>query len=134
MNAPELTLYYDGNCGFCRAETTRLRRWDKASRLVFVDIAAPDFMPPPGASLQALNIEVHAQTGDGRLLVGIDSLMAAYTLAGRGWLAAPLRMSVLRPIFSAIYRSFARNRYRISAWLGRPGCADGFCVNKHPFG
>jgi predicted DCC family thiol-disulfide oxidoreductase YuxK len=132
MNTPDLTLYYDGNCGICRAEMARLRAWDKASRLAFADIAVPDFVPPPGVNLPALNVEMHAQTGDGRLLVGIDSLLAAYTLVGRGWMVAPLRVPALRPMFSAMYRSFARNRYRISAWLGRPACADGFCANKHP--
>ncbi|WP_268878371.1 hypothetical protein [Rugamonas rivuli] len=27
---------------------------------------------------------------------------------------------------------FARNRYRISGWLGHPACADGVCAYKHP--
>jgi predicted DCC family thiol-disulfide oxidoreductase YuxK len=132
MNAPALTLYYDGNCVFCRNETARLRRWDGAGRLAFADIAAPDFAPPAGVDLEALNTEMHALTADGRLLVGIDSLLAAYTLLGRGWMVAPLRVRVLRPVFSALYRSFARNRYRVSALLGTPACADGVCANKHP--
>lgn len=128
----KLTLYYDGHCGICRAEMARLRGWDHASRLDFADIAAPGFVPPPGASMQALDTEMHARTADGRLLVGIDSLLAAYTLVGRGWMVAPLRMRLLRPAFAALYRGFARNRYRISGWLGRPGCTDGVCAYKHP--
>jgi len=77
--------------------------------------------------------EMHALTADGRLLVGIDSLLAAYTLLGRGWMVAPLRVRALRPVFSALYRGFARNRYRISALLGAPACKDGVCANKHLF-
>lgn len=127
-----LTLYYDGNCGFCRDEISRLRGWDSARHLGFADIAAPDFVPPPGASMQALGTEMHAQTADGRLLVGVDSLLAAYTLVGRGWMVAPLRVRCLRPLFAALYRGFARNRYRISGWLGRPACVDGACAYKHP--
>ncbi|WP_229213350.1 MULTISPECIES: thiol-disulfide oxidoreductase DCC family protein [unclassified Duganella] len=127
-----LTLYYDGSCGFCRVEVSRLRGWDRARRLAFVDIAAPDFVPPPGVSMHALETEMHAQSTDGRLLVGIDSLLAAYTLVGRGWMVAPLRVRWLRPLFAALYRGFARNRYRISGWLGRPACADGVCAYKHP--
>lgn len=133
MRDPELILYYDGDCVFCRNETARLRRWDDAGRLAFADIAAPGFIPPAGVGLPALNTEMHALTADGRLLVGIDSLLAAYTLLGRGWMVAPLHVRVLRPVFSALYRGFARNRYRISALLGAPACADGVCANKHPF-
>jgi predicted DCC family thiol-disulfide oxidoreductase YuxK len=128
-----LTIYYDGHCAICRNEVARLQRWDKAGRLAYADIAEPDFLPPAGIEMKALHTEMHALAADGRMLVGIDSLLAAYTLVGRGWMVAPLRVAVLRPVFSALYRSFARNRYRISAWLGVSACADGVCANKHPF-
>lgn len=133
MDAPELTLYYDGLCVFCRTEMARLRRWDSAGRLGFADIAAPGFSPPAGASMAALNTEMHALTQDGQLLVGIDSLMAAYTLAGRGWMTAPLRVRALRPLFTALYRSFARNRYRIAGRVAGAACDDGACAARHPF-
>lgn len=134
MDRAELTLYYDGDCAICRNEMARLRRWDRAGRLAYADIAAPGFSPlPTGVDLRALNTEMHALAADGRLLVGIDSLLAAYTLVGRGWMVAPLRVRLLRPAFAALYRGFARNRYRISALLGAPACADGVCDSKHPF-
>jgi predicted DCC family thiol-disulfide oxidoreductase YuxK len=60
-------------------------------------------------------------------------MLAAYTAVGRGWMVAPLRLRVLRPLFSALYRGFARNRYRISGWLGQPACVDGVCANKQPW-
>ena len=133
MNGAELTLYYDGNCVFCRREIARLRRWDGARRLDFTDIAAPGFSSlPAGVDMQSLNTEMHALAADGRLLVGIDSLLAAYTLVGRGWMVAPLRVRALRPVLSSLYRRFARNRYRISALLGGPACKDGVCAGKHP--
>jgi predicted DCC family thiol-disulfide oxidoreductase YuxK len=117
-----LTLYYDGNCALCRAQMARLRRLDKAGRLGFIDIAAPDFLPEAlGVSRQALGTEIHARTADGRLLAGLDSIIAAHAAVGRGWLVAPLRIGVLRPLFAALYRALARNRYRLSA------CADGAC-------
>jgi predicted DCC family thiol-disulfide oxidoreductase YuxK len=129
----ELTLYYDGHCGFCRAEMMRLRGWDRAGRIAFVDIAGAGFSPEPlGVSLQALNTELHARTADGRMLAGVDSILAAYTVVGQGWRVLPLRVAVLRPALSALYRGFARNRYRLSAWLGRsaPACEGGVCERK----
>jgi len=132
MDVAELTIYYDGDCVICRNEVARLRHWDRAGRLAYADITAPDFLPPAGADLRALNTEMHALTGDGRLVVGIDSLVTAYTLVGRGWMVAPLRVRLLRPMFAALYRGFARNRYRISSLLHGAACADGVCANKRP--
>jgi predicted DCC family thiol-disulfide oxidoreductase YuxK len=137
---PQLTLFYDGNCPFCDAEMRRLRGWNRAGRLHFVDIAAAGFDPATlGVSMQALNFELHSQTAAGDLLVGIDSMLVAYTLVGKGWLVAALRIRFLRPGLASLYRKFARNRYRISSWLGyqkQPAvahCVDGVCQTGNPF-
>lgn len=130
MDAPLLTLYFDGRCPFCATEMARLRRWDSVRRLAFVDIAAPGFDPAAlGVGMDALNREMHAMTPEGRLLVGTESILAAYTLVGRSWLVWPLRVPGLRSALAALYRWFARNRYRISALLGYrlPACEDGVC-------
>ncbi|WP_229262088.1 thiol-disulfide oxidoreductase DCC family protein [Duganella guangzhouensis] len=124
-----LTLYYDGSCSICRAQVDRLRGWDKTARLAFIDIAAPEFSPQSlGVGMAALNAEIHGVDAAGKLLVGLDVLIAAYTAVGRGWRVAPLRVRALRPVYAALYRSLARNRYRLSALLNRrPACADGVC-------
>lgn len=122
MNVPALTLYYDGNCSLCRAQMSRLRTLDHGRRLAFTDIRAPEFsVQETGVSLEALGTEIHARTADGRMLAGLDTVVAAYSAVGRGWMVAPLRLRILRPLFAALYRSLARNRYRLSA------CADGVC-------
>ncbi|OEZ60141.1 hypothetical protein [Duganella sp. HH105] len=61
------------------------------------------------------------------------SALTLYYDGHRGFcMMAPLRVRMLRPLLAALYRGFARNRYRISGWLGRPACADGVCAYKHP--
>lgn len=134
---PSLTLYYDGHCPFCAAEMTRLKHWNTAGHLHFVDIAEPGFDPTPlGVTMADLDRELHSRTADGAVLVGIDSMLAAYTLVGRGWLVMPLRVSFLRPTLATLYRKFARNRYRFSRWMGYkniPVCKDGVCHVGNPF-
>lgn len=128
---PELMLYVDGRCPFCVHEMRRLKRWDLAGRLGFTDIAAPDFDPAVlGTGLAALNRELHSTTADGKVLIGIDSIVAAYTLVDRGWRVLPLRLLVLRPLLAGAYRWFARRRYQISArmGLGPVKCASGSCT------
>lgn len=135
--APALLLFFDGQCPFCAAEMQRLRGWDRHQRLAFSDIAAPGFDPTPlGVDMAALNRELHSQTPDGRLLVGIDSMLAAYTLVGRGWLVWPLRVPGLRRLLATLYRRFARHRYRLSRWLGyraAPACDGTSCSMGNPF-
>jgi len=132
-----LTLYYDGLCPFCVASMRRLRGWDRAGRLAFVDIAAPGFDPAPlGVGLAALRRELHALRADGVLLVGIDSMLAAYTLAGRARRVWLLRIRPLRPGLAALYRWFARHRYRMSRLLGYrlpPACDGDTCAIGNPF-
>ena len=137
MNTPELTLYYDGKCPFCASGMKRLGELDKAGKLAFVDIAIPGFDPAHlNASMAQLNLEIYSQTAAGKVLVGVDSLLAAYTLAGRGWLVWPLRVPVLRSVLASLYRAFARNRYTMSRLLGYkapPACEDGVCFHGNPF-
>lgn len=114
-----LTLFFDSACPLCRSEMSRLRRWDRAGRLAFVDMSASGFDPAPlGVTLAAMNAELHGLRADGAMLVGTDAILEAYTLAGRRWLVWPLRVRVLRPMLASAYRSLARNRYRVSRWIG----------------
>jgi predicted DCC family thiol-disulfide oxidoreductase YuxK len=134
MESPALTLYIDGNCPLCVAEMHRLRAWDKHGRLGFIDIAQAGFDPARlGVELAALNRQMHGWTADGRWVIGVDSIVEAYTLAGKGWLVLPLRVPFMRPAYRAIYRAFARNRIAISRWLGvkpSPVCPDDRCAVK----
>jgi predicted DCC family thiol-disulfide oxidoreductase YuxK len=130
-----LTLYYDGNCPFCRTEMARLRSWDRGGRLAFVDIALPGFDPAfLNATLADLNREMVSQAADGRVYIGTDSILQAYQLVGRGALVWPLRVPGLRTLLAHAYRLFARHRYAISRVLGYrsvPPCTDGVCQRNH---
>ncbi len=138
MNAiPELMLYFDGHCPFCAAEMGRLRKWDTAGRLAFIDISASGFDPASlGLDMAALDRELHSRTAAGKMLVGVDSMLAAYTLVGRAWLVFPLRVPLLRTCLAWLYRVFARHRYRFSRWLGyrqEAQCEHAACKPLNPF-
>lgn len=131
-----LTLYYDGQCAFCTREMMRLAGWDKHARLAFVDIARPGFDPAHlGLTMAQLNREMASQTAAGQVLLGVDSMLAAYPLVGRGMFVWPLRVPGLRQVLTVLYRLFARHRYAMSKLLGyrMPACADGVCGIGNPF-
>lgn len=137
MQSPELTLYFDGLCPFCSMEMQRLRRWNSAGKLAFVDIADANFSSQEiGVEMEDLDRELHGMSKEGQLLVGIDCILRAYSLVGRAYLVLPLRVNFLRPVFSRLYRKFAHHRYQISSFLGlKPHalCENGHCQMKHPY-
>lgn len=132
----ELTLYYDGKCPFCSAEMRRLAGWDRVNRLDFVDMSQAGFDPSHlQLTMDDLNREMVSQRADGAVLIGVQSLLAAYTLVGKGWLVWPLRVPLLRDMLSWMYRLFARNRYKMSRLLGykAPACDGATCSVGNPF-
>jgi uncharacterized protein YbjT (DUF2867 family) len=124
--AGALELLYDGNCPICVFEMKRLAGLDRAGRLAYRDIAAPGFDAARyGTTLEAMMGRMHALAPDGRLLVGMDAIRAAYGAVGLGWLLAPTRLRWLRAIADRAYLWFAANRYAISRRLGMR--CDGAC-------
>jgi predicted DCC family thiol-disulfide oxidoreductase YuxK len=120
----EITLLYDGDCPLCSREISALRRLDRGrGRIDFGDIAAPGFDPQPyGRDLEALMARIHGVLPDGSVLEGMEVFRRAYGAVGLGWILAPTRWPVVRPLADAAYRWFARNRRRLT---GRPdNCGD----------
>lgn len=127
----QFTLFFDSACPLCAKEMARLARWDQHARLAYIDIQEPGFDAARyGSSLAAMDAELHALTADGKMLVGIDAIIAAYTAVGKSWMIWPLKPALTRGFWQRTYRWFARNRYRMSRLMGYPVCANGVCEAK----
>jgi uncharacterized protein YbjT (DUF2867 family) len=114
-----LTLLYDGACPICVYEMKRLASLDRRKRLAYRDIAAPGFDAGRyGTSFEAMMGRMHALTADGRMLVGLEAIRAAYRAVGLGWVLAPTRLPWLSRVADRAYAWFAEHRYAISRWLG----------------
>lgn len=104
---------------------SHLKRCDKHHVIQFEDIHQDNFTQRYGQlEWAALNNRIHVQLPDGSLLTGLDATHAAWKAVGKGWLYAPLRWPIIKPIADYGYTLFARHRYRISYWLTgqRRGC------------
>ena len=124
---PEITLLFDGGCPLCTREAAYLDRLDNGrGRLALVDIAHPDFDATRyGLTQDEVMGAMHGITADGRVFVGMGVFRKAYKAVGRGWMLAPTGWPVLRPLFDAFYRWFAKRRMKISKAVG--GCVGGVC-------
>ena len=87
MNASspnQLTLLFDGGCPLCVREVRFLERRDRAKRIRFVDIDAPDYNPAAHGAIgyrEAMG-RIHAICSDGTVLRDVAvfrELMPLYT-------------------------------------------------------
>jgi predicted DCC family thiol-disulfide oxidoreductase YuxK len=122
--APALTLLYDGGCPLCLREVRFLRGRDQAQhRIAFVDIDDPDYDPSlhAGISYREAMGRIHAIDAGGVVLRDVEVFRRAYELIGLGWLYAPTRWPLLRPLTAALYRLWADLRLRLT---GRPALEE----------
>lgn len=124
-------ILIDGDCPLCRLEGDLLRRLDRGrGRLAEEDIASDDFDASRyGRSQQDVMDRIHGVLPDGTVIEGVEVFRRAYGAVGWGWLWAPTRWPVIRPIVDAAYRWFARHRLRLTGRADE-ACASGRCEAK----
>lgn len=127
MTAAPFTILIDGECPLCKREAAMMSRMDRGrGGLALVDIAAAGFDPRRyGVTMGDVMGTIHGVTPEGRVITGMEVFRRAYAAVGWGWLLAPTGWPVLRPVFDAFYRFFARHRLRLTGRRGE--CADGRC-------
>ncbi|WMN89464.1 DUF393 domain-containing protein [Vibrio parahaemolyticus] len=124
----KLTIFYDGTCPLCAKEMRALTKRDTHQHIRIVDIYSEAFSAYPQIDAAKANTILHALDDSGNLLLGLDVTYRAWQLVGRGWLYAPLRWPLIRPVADWLYIKFANNRYRISYWLtGTSRCGTDQC-------
>ena len=133
MSVPALNLLYDGGCPLCVREVSMLRRRDQARhgdqpKLAFVDIDRADYDPSAfcGVSYRQAMGRIHAITAEGEVLRDVAVFQRAYALIGLGWLYAPTRWPLVRPMVDAAYGLWAAGRLKIT---GRPDL-DTLCRSR----
>ncbi|MGF1832354.1 thiol-disulfide oxidoreductase DCC family protein [Photobacterium sanguinicancri] len=124
----KLTVFYDGTCPLCSKEMAALAARDKQHFIQTVDIYSDAFSAYPQIDANAANTVLHALDDKGQLLLGLDVTHRAWQIVGRGWLYAPLRWPLIKPLADRFYLYFAKNRYRFSYWFtGKSRCDSGTC-------
>lgn len=116
-----MQVYYDDHCGMCSAQVRTLRRLDWLGSIQWLPMSKLDLRRLPGVTEQDLQREMHALTGDGRVLRGAYAVRAA---ALRIPLLVPLGVLMHVPgiafISRKVYAWVAARRYRLSEKMGCP--------------
>lgn len=123
-----LTIFYDGFCPLCVKEMEKLKQFDKNEAIQLIDIHTSAFEPYTSIDPEQASTILHAIDEQHELLLGLDAVHQAWALVGKGWLYAPLRWPVIKPIADRAYLHFAKNRYHWSKILtGKSRCQSHSC-------
>lgn len=101
-----------------------LQRWDRRGRILFTDIAAPEFHAETlGQSLTTLMAEIHGRLPDGTWIKGVEVFRRLYTAVGFGPLVWLTRLPGLSQLLDLGYRLFARNRLKLTGRCTAETCS-----------
>lgn len=121
------TVVYDGDCRVCGRIVIGLARWDRGGQLEIVPSQAPGVQQrfsriAPGAFADSMQV---VRSADGRTWQGAGAIEQLLTVLPRGrWISWIFHVPLARGFAERLYRSFARNRYRL-------GCGE-HCRTQHP--
>ncbi|MGD8623135.1 MAG: DUF393 domain-containing protein [Anaerolineae bacterium] len=120
------TVLYDGDCGICTALKDEARRRDTAGRLRFIAYRAADLEEiSPGLTPEMAGQALYLVQPDGRRFAGARAVFETMRRLPGIWrpLGAMGAWPPLSLLAEPFYRLVARNRGRISRWLGLDRCA-----------
>jgi len=105
------TLFYDGECGFCRDAVAVLSRWDREGRIELIPFQDAARVARFGLPLPALAAAMHLVLPDGRVVAGADAVPElGRLLPGKRWLTWLFAVPGVRPIARRAYAWIAARR------------------------
>lgn len=122
-------IFYDSHCPLCSREIELLQERCTDGSMVGVPIdSALEELDSLGISYAQAMTYLHIMDNDGALFVGMDALRLMYRKSGWKMQARVLSFPVVKQLADWGYPIFARNRYRLPAWLlKKPKCENGSC-------
>ena len=112
MSSNKVRVFYDGNCIVCDLEVSHYSRIHPEI-FELVDISSPSFGASNyGLDTQAVNENMHIQTEDGEIKVGVDAFAYIWSKIPRYSIAARLiRLPGVYSLAQVGYWIFAKNRH-----------------------
>jgi len=126
---------FDGDCGVCSRSSAWFGPRNGAGRVERLDlrdpVAAERF---PQLDPEAVRALMHVVLPDGRVVIGLDAVIAVLAELSGAWpaVATLLRVPGLHWLADKVYRLFARNRLFFNRWFtpvsDAPVCEGDVCA------
>lgn len=121
----ELEVFFDGDCPLCTREVSLIRKKDKGERILFTNIAAPDFNAlERGFTQKELMDEIYAELPDETRIRGVEVFRRMYDLIGFGQLVSVTRLFGVRQSLDGLYKVWAKHRLRLTGRCRLSGDGD----------
>lgn len=115
VEAPELTVYFDGACPLCTLEIGHYKRQEGAQNLCFVDASGSADLGKDLSRETALS-RFHIRDAEGQLVSGARGFVAIWAKLPRWrWAAKLASLPAATPLLELAYRGFLPLR----PWLAR---------------
>lgn len=116
--SPLLTVYFDGQCGLCRAEMNEIHALDTQGDIALVDCSPADFSDEAvrraGLTREDLLSAMHVRDVLGDWHRGVDALAVLYATVGAPCLARAWAHPLTRPLTRRLYPWLAAHRQALS--------------------
>lgn len=124
--APQVTLIFDGTCGFCTRQVRYVHRFDRHNRVTSEPCQFVQHDPKYGLQDVDCGEMAWAITNDGRRAGGAQAFtLLAAVILGRQWPVTVGRLPVIRQALDLGYGLIAKYRYRFPG--DRPPIEGGSC-------
>ncbi|GLC37420.1 hypothetical protein PLESTB_001589300 [Pleodorina starrii] len=112
----DIRLLYDGDCPLCLKEVNFLRSRNQAGKVVFVDIASPEYDPAQnaGISFEQAMATIHGVTAEGRVYTGVEVFRLVYEAVGLGWVYAITKNPAVLALANSVYDVWAKYRTQLT--------------------
>jgi predicted DCC family thiol-disulfide oxidoreductase YuxK len=122
-SVPAVEVFFDGACPLCAKEVAFVRRLDRRARVLFTDIADPEFEAASLGRTQAdLMARIQGRLPDGTFIEGVEVFRRMYAAAGLGPLVALTRLPGISHLLDLGYHWFAKNRLRLTGRCEGDAC------------
>ncbi len=111
--SPQVTLIFDGTCGFCTRQVRYVHKFDKHDRVVSEPCQFVQHDPQYGLQNADCGEMAWAITDDGRRAGGAQAFtQIASVMLDNPWPVTVGRLPVIKQVLDVGYRVIAKNRYR----------------------
>jgi predicted DCC family thiol-disulfide oxidoreductase YuxK len=119
IRKPQLTLLYDGTCGFCARTVAWIQRRDRHQRIVAMPCQGAVRTGSAPVTLEDCGKSFWAITADSEVKgLGQGAALIVATLLDRTWPIAVARLPGIRQALDLGYRFIAHNRHRLPGIKG----------------
>jgi len=136
MSDNTLTIFYDSRCPLCSLEMEKLKRYDTKNLIQLEDLHQIKFAERfPEINFDKAMKILHGKY-QGKTLLALEVTHRAWSIVGKGFLVAPLKLPIIKQIAHQGYLLLAKYRHPISQCLyqrfgiGIKTCDQGTCYEK----